>query len=95
MEKLKENREAFPNTKKAGMYRTYFRKGKVIIEFGQEFAGGVNVISSVWLNPSSLAQFIVCCIDAGVEYQKKYGEDIGFSELIKAMKAKKESEEQV
>lgn len=70
MKKLKENREAFPSTKKAGMYRLGIRKNKIIIEFGQEPKNDeINVVSSVWINPSMLLNFIIRCIDAGVKYQ--------------------------
>lgn len=96
MKKVKENREAFPTTKKAGMYKLGIRKGKIIIEFGKEARNDeVNVISSVWMEPSRLLQFILACTSAGIEYQKKYEQDIGFTKFIKSIEERKESKEEV
>lgn len=71
--------------KKANTYRILPRKDKILIEFGRIPKGAkrVNVLSSIWIEPQALESFIMSAFDAGIAFQKKTGEDIGFGDLIK------------
>lgn len=81
MGKFEELRgEEFKSPKKTNIFRVFPRKGKVIIEFGRHSKNKkqVEVISSTWIKPEMLEYFLIAVYQAGIAYQTRYEEDIGF-----------------
>lgn len=64
--------------------RIGIKENAMQFEFGQsKDSNEIEIVSVVRLNPKYLQQFMVKIVEAGIEYEKKFGTEIGFSTFWK------------
>ena len=84
-----DNGDFFPNAFRAGKSEKYIaiEFGKTDVESGNLADSDVSLLCRVMISPSQVGALIANLIAEGADYQKRTGEDIGFSPLLKLMES--------